>query len=83
MARALNVVKYLAEKGIAPQRLTAVGRGEYHPVFMNDTPEHRALNSRADIVVIYEVATDVISLPETNPISSGEFTTGEGENPAP
>jgi chemotaxis protein MotB len=82
-ARAVNVVNYLIGKGIAPQRMTAVGRGEYQPVFANDTSEHRALNSRADIVVIYEVKTDVISLPETNPISNGELTTAEGEPAQP
>jgi hypothetical protein len=37
------------------------GRGEYEPVFPNDSPEHRAINSRADIIVVYEVDKDVIS----------------------
>jgi chemotaxis protein MotB len=30
--RALNVVSYLIELGIPPQRLAAVGMGEYHPI---------------------------------------------------
>lgn len=30
--RALNVVNYLIERGIPPQRLAAVGMGEYHPI---------------------------------------------------
>jgi chemotaxis protein MotB len=62
-ARAYNVISYLIQKGISPQRLIAAGRGEYSPIFPNDTPEHKALNSRAEIVVIYpQNVQDVINL---------------------
>ena len=61
--RAYKIVEYFINKGIDPERLIASGRGEYAPVFPNDTPEHRALNSRADIIVIYPMDTqDVIQL---------------------
>jgi chemotaxis protein MotB len=52
-ARATAVVAFLAEQiGIAPDRLSAAGYGEFHPRVANDTPEHRARNRRVDIVVL-------------------------------
>lgn len=46
-ARATNVVKYLIyEKNFPPQRLSAVGYGEYKPVAPNDTPENKKKNRR-------------------------------------
>lgn len=35
-----------------PERLSAAGYAEFHPVAPNDTPEGRALNRRVDIVVV-------------------------------
>jgi chemotaxis protein MotB len=52
-ARAAVVVSYLAaEAGVAPQKLQAVGYSSYRPMVPNDTPEHRALNRRVDIVFL-------------------------------
>jgi len=52
-ARAVNVLRYLMEKGkIPPERLSAVGYGEFQPVFPHDTPEHRARNRRVEIVFV-------------------------------
>ncbi len=52
IARAANVVKYLVEAGnVAPQRLSAVGYGESKPLAPNDTPEHRAMNRRVEIIL--------------------------------
>jgi chemotaxis protein MotB len=59
--RAMVIVTYLEQKGIAPTRLIPTGRGSYQPVFPNDSKEHRALNSRADIVVVYYQEVDVIN----------------------
>ncbi len=50
-ARASAIVKYLASKGIAPERLSAVGYGEYQPVATNDTEQGRAQNRRVTIMV--------------------------------
>lgn len=47
--RAQSVVDYLAAKGVAPGRMTAVGYGEVNPVADNATPEGQALNRRAVI----------------------------------
>lgn len=50
-ARASAIVKYLAAKGVAPERLSAVGYGEYQPVSTNDTPEGRAQNRRVAVMI--------------------------------
>lgn len=50
--RALSVLHYLESKGIDPRRLSAIGYGEHHPVAPNDTPEHRQLNRRVEIVIL-------------------------------
>lgn len=55
-ARALSVLHYLVnEKGILPDRLSAIGYGEYRPVTSNDTAEGRQLNRRVEIVIIPEL----------------------------
>lgn len=51
--RATFVLKYLiTDARIPPQRLSAVGYGEYRPVAANSTPEGRAANRRVDLVVL-------------------------------
>jgi chemotaxis protein MotB len=51
-ARATACVRYMLEsKRIEPQRLSAAGYGEYHPVGDNETAEGRARNRRVDIVI--------------------------------
>jgi chemotaxis protein MotB len=52
-ARAAVVASYLETGGgVSPQKLQAVGYGPYRPVTPNDTPEHRALNRRVDLVFL-------------------------------
>lgn len=62
LARAMTIVTYFQNSGISPKRLIPAGRGEYHPIFPNDTPEHQTLNSRADIIVIYPIENEVIEI---------------------
>lgn len=50
-ARASAIVKYLTTKGVAPERLSAVGYGEYQPVASNETDVGRAQNRRVAIMV--------------------------------
>lgn len=52
VARATNVVRFLQEVGIPPQRMVASGRSEYDPVATNDTPEGRQKNRRIEIMLI-------------------------------
>jgi chemotaxis protein MotB len=52
-ARALSVLHYLVEeKEIVPERVSAVGYGEYKPVASNETKEGRQLNRRVEIVIL-------------------------------
>jgi chemotaxis protein MotB len=63
--RAANVVEFLISKGnVKPERLSAVGYGEYRPVQSNDTEEGRAANRRVDIVILNSKFND--SETETN-----------------
>jgi chemotaxis protein MotB len=60
LGRAMSVANYLINAGISPDRLIVSGQGEYAPIFPNDTPEHRALNARVEIIIIYQVENNVI-----------------------
>ncbi|MBI4926373.1 MAG: OmpA family protein [Anaerolineae bacterium] len=59
VARASHVAQYLINAGIDPQRLIVSGRSQYDPIFPNDTDEHRSMNSRVDIIIVYEVENNV------------------------
>ena len=59
--RALVVAEYLISKGISPSRISVEGKGEYDPIFDNDTEEHRSMNSRAEIIIIYPDTTSIIT----------------------
>ena len=48
-ARALSVVRFLAERGIPERRLAAAGFGEHHPLERADTPAAYARNRRIEI----------------------------------
>ena len=52
VARATNVVRFLQEVGVPPERMVASGRGEYDPVAENDTSEGRQKNRRIEIMLI-------------------------------
>lgn len=55
-ARALSVLHYLEnEESIGPQRLSAVGYGEFRPVASNDSAHGRQLNRRVEIVIMPHV----------------------------
>ncbi len=49
--RAVNTVKYLVSRNIDPERLSAVGYGQYHPLVPNTDEIHRSMNRRIDIQV--------------------------------
>ncbi len=50
-ARAAAIVKWLVGKGVAPERLAAVGYGEFQPVAPNDNEVGRAQNRRVAVMI--------------------------------
>lgn len=63
-ARALAVVHYFTgEQGVSPERLRAVGFGEFHPVASNDTPESMRQNRRVEVVILPKAITKEKSAP--------------------
>jgi chemotaxis protein MotB len=58
-ARAATVTAFMQEAhAFAPALLTAAGRASANPLVPNDTPEHREMNRRVEMVVdVY--STDV------------------------
>ena len=69
LARAMSVANYLIAAGISPDRIIVCGQGEYAPVFTNDTDEHRALNARVEIIIVYKVDADIINQPAIAPLN--------------
>ena len=52
-ARALSVLHYLAnDQGISPERLSAIGYGEYRPLVSNGSSDGRKQNRRVEIVIL-------------------------------
>lgn len=51
-ARAASVVRLFAEEGVEPNRLSAIGLSEYHPVGDNKAVEGRRDNRRVKIVIL-------------------------------
>ena len=50
--RAASVSQVLLNQGVAPYRVTTIGRGEDQPIASNLTPEGRAQNRRVEIIII-------------------------------
>lgn len=59
-ARAVSVVNWLAYNSVQPERLSAVGYGEYRPIADNATEDGRAANRR----VVLRVARDRAEQPK-------------------
>jgi len=49
--RALGVVNYFIRKGVPPDRLAAVGMGEYHPIDTGNAPEAHRRNRRIELKI--------------------------------
>ena len=51
--RALSVIRFFTNnEGIPSRRFAAAGYGEYHPIFPNDSDEHRSSNRRIEINIL-------------------------------
>lgn len=54
-ARSTELVRLLILRySFAPERLSAAGYAEYHPIVSNDTAQGRAQNRRVDVVILSE-----------------------------
>lgn len=51
-ARASRVVRLFTQAGVAPERMSAIGYGEYRNVDTNDTPEGKARNRRVTVMIL-------------------------------
>ncbi len=58
-ARASRVLRFMREQGGLTNELFLAGFAETHPIADNTTPEGRALNRRADIVILYPTIEDL------------------------
>jgi outer membrane protein OmpA-like peptidoglycan-associated protein len=56
-SRADAVRSFLVERGMPPDRVQAVGKGESAPLTGNDTSEGRATNRRVEVVVSAQART--------------------------
>jgi chemotaxis protein MotB len=62
-ARASDLINVFIERyGFEPQRLSAAGYAEFHPVASNDSVEGRARNRRVDIVILNPPLVNLASI---------------------
>lgn len=57
-ARASSVLRYLADQGIAQNRMRAIGYGDIRPIASNETAEGRAQNRRVEITLHFDPTRD-------------------------
>ena len=70
-ARATSIARLLLDlKAIPPDRLSAAGYAEFHPVASNDTAEGRAQNRRVDLVVLPRTRIDFSTPGASQPAGS-------------
>jgi chemotaxis protein MotB len=63
-ARATEIVRLLIVRdGFAPERLSAAGYAEYHPVASNRTIVGRGINRRVDVVILGHTLPNIESTP--------------------
>ncbi len=66
--RATSVVRLLADSGIAPARLSAIGREASQPIASNDTAEGRARNRRVELMILSGMPDAIEEIPvHSNP----------------
>jgi len=80
--RATEIVRLLIVRdGFSPDRLSAAGFAEYHPVAPNSTAEGRGMNRRVDIVVLGHSLTSA-SLAQAGTQAQGPAATRPTDNTA-
>jgi chemotaxis protein MotB len=82
-ARAIDLVRMFIDRyHVEPNRLSAAGFAEFHPVDDNDIPEGRARNRRIDIVILNPAFQEKspFATPAAAPVAS-QPSTGPPANP--
>ncbi|MCL4470928.1 MAG: flagellar motor protein MotD [Sulfuricella sp.] len=62
-ARASSVVRLFVESGVPPERLVAVGYGEFRPIDSNSTVEGRARNRHVTVMILSEQQEKITDIP--------------------
>lgn len=68
-ARASSVVRLFAESGVPPERLVAVGYGEFRPIDTNSTPDGRARNRRVTVMILSDQQEKITDIPVASQVS--------------
>ena len=68
-ARASSVVRLFAESGVQPERLVAVGYGEFRPIDTNSTPDGRARNRRVTVMILSDQQDKITDIPVASQVS--------------
>jgi chemotaxis protein MotB len=68
-ARAARVVRLLEKNGVPGDRLEVVSLGPNDPIVKNDTPDHRAMNRRIEILLVPREGAAPIPAAEPPPMS--------------
>lgn len=69
--RAREVVLYMVQMGMPPNRVSAAGYGKFAPVASNDTPEGMAQNRRIEIVLVPDIS-ELLSFDEETESMNGD-----------
>ena len=81
-ARATELVRLLILKyGFSPERLSAAGYAEFHPVASNDTTDSRAQNRRVDLVILGKVSAKSAFLIHAEPTVGDQTAATPGTPP--
>jgi chemotaxis protein MotB len=83
-ARATNIARlFIDMKNISPDRISAAGFAEFHPVASNATPEGRAENRRVDIVVLPRTKVNLSMTGFAHPTGQWHKITDDDAPPTP
>lgn len=63
--RATSITKILTKAGVAPNQVTAAGKGEYVPLAVNSSPQNKQKNRRTEIIITPNL-DELFKILETN-----------------
>lgn len=63
--RATSITKILTKAGVAPNQITAAGKGEFVPLAVNNSPQNKQKNRRTEIIITPNL-DELFKILETN-----------------